>query len=142
MSTENCGCGGNRLEKFYSLFTCDHANCAECSWTNNRCCGYSDSSSDSVITCNSNCVNYYNIPMQDVITSKIKSFGFCITNEDKETGVITGALAVKFTDGCKKLFLNVNKEIYDSLLDANKDFMYINLEQNVCSTDNQCVMIP
>ena len=142
MSTKNCECGGNSLEKFYSLFTCDHANCMECVWTNNKCCGYSDSSSDSVIQCNSNCINFYDINMQEVITSKIKSFGFCITNEDEETGIITGALAIKFTDVCKKLFLNVNKEIYDSLLNANKDFMYINLEQNICSTNNQCIMIP
>lgn len=143
MAIENCPCGGNNLDRFYSLFTCDHANCTECSWTLNSCCNGNSNGDNLVTKCNSKCVNYYSINMQDVITSKIKSFGFCITNEDSETGIITGALAIQFIDGTKKLFLNVNKEIYDSLLNANKDYMYINLEQSVCcSEDNQCVIIP
>lgn len=143
MPIENCNCGGNSIDRFYSLFTCDHANCAECHWTNNKCCtGEYDGSIDELINCSSKCINYYDISMTEVITSKIKSFGFCITNKDEETGIITGALAVQFTDGTKKLYLNINKEIYDSLLNANKDYMFINLSQNVCSDDNQCVIIP
>ena len=49
MAIENCNCGGNQLNRFYSLFTCNHSNCEECHWTNNKCCNgcYSDSSSNS-----------------------------------------------------------------------------------------------
>ena len=143
MPIENCGCGGNNIDRFYSLFTCDHANCAECHWTNNKCClGCYVDTSCTTGDCSSGCINYYDIPMQDVITSKIKSFGFCMTNKDEETGIITGALAVQFIDGTKKLFLNVNKEIYDALVNANKDYMFINLSQSVCNKENQCVTIP
>lgn len=142
MSIENCACGGNNIDRFYSLFTCDHANCKECHWTNNKCCNGCFTSSCESEDCSSGCVNYYNIPMQDVITSKIQSFGFCITNKDEENGIITGALAIKFLDGTKKLFMNINKEVYDSLVNANKDYMFINLSQNICSNDIQCVIIP
>ena len=76
MAIENCNCGGNQLNRFYSLFTCNHSNCEECHWTNNKCCNgcYSDSSSNSS---DSKCINYYDINMQNVITSKIKAFGYC-----------------------------------------------------------------
>lgn len=142
MPIENCGCGGNRLERFYSLFTCDHANCSECRWTNNKCCtGLCDDKTSDIGNCTGNCLNYYNIPMHDVITSKLKSFGFCKTGEN-EDGEIIGALAIQFTDGCKKIFTNVNKEIFDSLMDANKDYMFINVSQNICSENNQCIIIP
>ena len=143
MPIENCACGGNAIDRFYSLFTCDHANCSECSWTNNKCCnGYPTNADSEIGNCINSCVNFYNIPMHEVLPSKIKSFGFCKTSEDTETNTIIGALAIQFTDGTKKLYMNVNKEIFDSLLNANKDFMFINLSQNVCNEDNQCIVIP
>ena len=77
MPIENCGCGGNNIDRFYSLFTCDHANCVECHWTNNKCClGCYVDTSCTTGDCSSGCINYYDIPMQDVITSKIKSIDF------------------------------------------------------------------
>ena len=65
MPIENCACGGNNLDRFYSLFVCDHANCAECHWTNNQCCNgcYSDASLNS--NSNSNCLNFYDINFLD-----------------------------------------------------------------------------
>lgn len=36
MAIENCGCGGNAMDRFYSLFVCDHADCSKCHWTNNH----------------------------------------------------------------------------------------------------------
>ncbi|MDY5929933.1 MAG: KTSC domain-containing protein [Candidatus Onthovivens sp.] len=121
MAIENCNCGGNQLNRFYSLFTCNHSNCEECHWTNNKCCNgcYSDSSSNSS---NSKCINYYDINMQNVITSKIKAFGYC--NNHK-------ALGVQFTDGTKKLYLNVNEDTFKALVDLNKDLLYMFLESNV-----------
>lgn len=141
MPIENCGCGGNSWDRFYSLFTCDRANCKECIWNNNKCClGVDDKISD-IGDCSNGCINYCNIPMQDVITSKIKSFGFCKTKTDKETGEIFGALAIQFIDGTKKLYTNVNKEVYDGLKSANKDYMFINVDQNVCNEEVQCINI-
>lgn len=121
MSIENCKCGGNFLDKYYSLFTCSHSNCEECHWTNNKCCNgcYSDSSSNSS---DSKCINYYDINMQNVITSKIKAFGYC--NNHK-------ALGVQFIDGTKKLYLNVSEETFKALVEQNKDSLYIFLESNV-----------
>lgn len=144
MPIENCGCGGNAIDRFYSLFTCSHANCAECPWTNNKCCN-GINETDTTCDCSNSCVNYYNIPMQDVIVSKIKSFGFCKTNEEIDNEgnhIIYGALAIKFSDGTKKLFMNVNKEIYDNMLASNKDYKYINLEENICNEEHQCILIP
>ena len=133
MAVENCPCGGSQLDRFYSLFTCDHANCVECHWTLNNCCNgcYSDTSNDN---CNdSNCINYYDIKMQNVITSKVKAFGYC--NNHK-------ALAIQFIDGTKKLYLNVEKEVYDDLVALNRDTLYMYLEQNLCTEYTQCVNIP
>lgn len=133
MAIENCACGGSNIDRFYSLFTCDHANCAECHWTNNKCCnGYdSDTSSDS--NCNSKCLNYYDIKMQNVICSRIKAFGYSDNHK---------ALAIQFVDGSKKLYLNVDKQIYDDLIALNKDTLFMYLEQNICTDDNQCIEIP
>ena len=135
MPIENCGCGGNSLDRFYSLFTCSHANCNECHWTNNKCCNgcYTDTSNKSI----SKCLNYYDIDMQNVISSKIKSFGYCDNHK---------ALGVQFTDGTKKLYINVDKNIYNELLDLNKDLLYMYLESNVINPENkesniQCVDI-
>lgn len=142
MAIENCSCGGNNIDKFYSLFTCDRANCNECHWTNNKCCnGSSNNANDDINDCSSECINFYNIPQEKMIVSKIKSFGFCKTHINEETNEIFGALAVTYTDGTKKLYLNVNKEVYDSLKNANKDYLYINLSQNVCNETNQCIII-
>lgn len=142
---ENCACGGNSIDRFYALFTCDRANCNECKWTNNNCCigSYINKETD-IGDCTNGCINYYNIPMHDVIVSKIKSFGFCKTNEvtdDEGNTAIYGALAVQFTNGAKKLFMNVNKELYDNMIADNKDFKYINLEQSLCNSENQCIDI-
>ena len=60
--------------------------------------------------------------MQNVITSKIKAFGYC--NNHK-------ALGVQFTDGTKKLYLNVNEDTFKALVDLNKDLLYMFLESNV-----------
>lgn len=133
MAIENCACGGNVIDRFYSLFVCDHANCAECHWTNNNCCNgcYSDTSSNS--NCNSKCLNYYDIKMQNVISSKIKAFGYCDNHK---------ALGVQFVDGTKKLYLNVDKQIYEDLVALNKDTLFMYLEQNICTDNNQCIEIP
>lgn len=131
MPIENCSCGGNALDRFYSLFTCSHANCSECHWTNNKCCNgcYSDINNNS----NSKCLNYYDINMQNVIFSKIKSFGYCDNHK---------ALGVQFVDGTKKLYLNVDKEIYNDLLNLNKDLLYMHLESNVIENNEvQCISI-
>lgn len=133
MAIENCGCGGNMMDRFYSLFVCDHANCSECHWTNNKCCNgcYSDASSDS--DRNSKCLNYYDIKMQNVISSKIKAFGYCDNHR---------ALGVQFIDGTKKLFLNVDKQIYEDLVALNKDTLFMYLEEHIHAEDNQCIDIP
>ena len=132
MNNVNCSCGGNLTDKFYSLFTCDHANCAQCKWTNNKCCNgcYSDTSSNS--DCNSKCLNYYDINMQNVISSKIKAFGYCDNHH---------ALGVQFVDGTKRLYLNVDKQIYEDLVALNKDTLFMYLEQNVCDEYHQCIDI-
>ena len=130
MSIENCACGGSTLDRFYSLFVCDHANCNECHWTNNKCCN-GDTSSDS--NTDSKCLNYYNIKMQNVISSKIKTFGY----SDKHK-----ALAIQFVDGSKKLILNVDKQLYEDLITLNKDTLFMHLEQNINTDNNQCIDIP
>lgn len=134
MAIENCGCGGNALDRFYSLFVCDHANCSQCIWTNNKCCNgcYADESC-STDTCKDGCLNYYDINMQDVISSRIKSFGYCDNQR---------ALAIQFTDGSKKLYLNVDREIYDDLVALNKDTLYMHLVNSLCNENNQCISIP
>lgn len=133
MAIENCACGGNSLDRFYSLFTCDHANCAQCHWTNNKCCNgcYSDESSNHGRK--SDCLNYYDINMQNVISSKIKAFGYCDNHK---------ALGVQFVDGTKKLYLNVEKQLYEDLVALNKDTLYMWLEKNICTQENQCINIP
>ncbi len=142
MPIENCGCGGSQLDRFYSLFVCDRANCKECKWTNNKCClGVNDENIDIGDCTNNCCINYYNIPMHDVVTPKIKSFGFCKTNVNAETGETFGALAIQFVDGTKKLYTNINKEVYDGLKNANKDYLYINLSQSTCDDNIQCISI-
>lgn len=130
MSIENCSCSGNSLDRFYSLFTCDHTNCKECHWTNNKCCNgcYSDTSSSK-----NTCLNYYDITLQEVIASKIKSFGYCDNYK---------ALAVQFIDGTKKLYLNVEKQIYDDLVALNKDTLFMYLENNINPDTNTCINIP
>ena len=131
MATQNCNCGGNNLDNFYSLFVCDHANCAECHWTNNKCYNgcYSDTSLDS--NCNSKHLNYYDISMQNVISSKIKAFGYCDNHQ---------ALGIQFADGTKRLYLNIDKQIYEDLVALNKDTLLTYLEQNI--DDKQYVEIP
>ena len=143
MPIENCACGGNAMDRFYSLFTCDHANCNECHWTNNKCCnGFSSIDDNDIGDCTNGCVNFYNIPQHDIVVSKIKSFGFCKTDINEDTGEIIGALAVIYTNGDKKLYTNVNKSVYDNLINANKDYLYINLSQNVCNDNVTCISIP
>lgn len=131
---ENCPCGGNLKDKFYSLFVCEHVNCSQCHWTLNSCCNgcYDDSNSNNSDSSKSNCLNYYDINMQPVISSKIKAFGYCDNHN---------ALGVQFVDGTKKLYLNVNKEVYDDLVNLNKDMLYMYLEQNVCDEYHQCINV-
>lgn len=134
MAGENCPCGGNAMDRFYSLFVCDHASCANCHFTLNNCCNgcYSDSSC-STDTCKDGCLNYYDINMQKVISSKIKAFGYCDNHK---------ALAIQFVDGTKKLYLNVDKYVYEDLVALNKDSLYMYLEKTLCNDINQCITIP
>ena len=133
MSNSTCSCGGNDWDRFYSLFVCDHSSCKTCHWTNNKCCNgcYSDTSLDS--NNDSKCLNYYDIKMQNVISSKIKAFGYCDNHK---------ALGVQYVDGSKKLYLNVDKQIYEDLVALNKDVLFMYLEQSTIANANQCVEIP
>jgi|GEM_PF-4153612 len=130
MPIENCPCGGNAMDRFYSLFTCDHV-CSHCHWTFNQCCNgcYAD---ESACNCKGDCVNFYDIKLKPVLLSKIKAFGYCDNHK---------ALGVQYTDGNKKLFLNVEKDIYDGLVELNKDLLSMYLESNL-TEDNQCIVIP
>lgn len=131
MPVENCACGGNNIDRFYSLFTCDHANCAECHWTLNKCCNGCYSNSDS--SNQDGCLNFYDINFKEVINSKIKSFGYCDNHK---------ALGLIFHDGNKKLILNVEREVYDGLVELNKDLLFMFLEENISKETTQCIDIP
>lgn len=132
MSSGNCPCGGNNIDRFYALFTCDHANCAQCHWTNNQCCNGISTENDS-LNCDSDCINFYNLTLQDVITSKLKAFGYCEKHK---------ALGVQFIDGTKKLYLNVDKDLYDGLVALNKDSLFMYLQNYICNDSHQCINIP
>lgn len=132
MPIENCACGGNNVDRFYSLFTCDHANCNECYWTNNKCCNGCYSDDDCSTHSSSSCLNYYDIKMQNVITSRIKSFGYCKNHK---------ALGIQFIDGSKKLILNVEEDVYQGLVDLNKDLLYMYFKENICLDESTCIDI-
>ena len=137
MSLVNCPCGGNKVNQFYSLFTCDHANCKECHNTLNICnTGLDDSDNGWGIDsgkqkCES--INFYNLKFIDTTPSKIKAFGYCDTAQ---------ALGLKFTDGTKRLILNVDKSIYDALCDLNQDLLYNYIDENIDKQISQCINIP
>lgn len=128
--TNPCGpCGGSPLDRFESLFTCSGV-CSDCKWINPRCCNTCyDTNTD---TCKNGCLDFYDINMIPVIQSKIKSFGYCDNFK---------ALGIQFTNGCKKIYMNVDKEIYERLLDLNKDLLYMFLEDNIDPSKNQCINI-
>lgn len=132
MPNIGCNCGGSNIDRFYALFTCDHV-CTSCRWTNNKCCNgcYSTSSSSSSKKSNC-CLNYYDIDMQEVITSRIKAFGYCDNHK---------ALGIQYVDGRKRLYLNVDRSIYEGLVDLNKDLLFMFLEENISSDDNQCIVV-
>lgn len=130
MAIENCGCGGSNLDRFYSLFTCDHV-CSTCKWYNPKCCNSCYDTGNNKST-NHKCLNYYDINMVDVIHSRIKQFGYCDNHK---------ALGIQFTDGTKKLILNVERDVYEGLLDLNKDLLYMYLLENTSSDKNQCITI-
>ena len=123
-------CGGNPLDNFYSLFTCEHVNCEQCHLHLKDCChGIINSSTTE---CKSDCLNFYNIDLQKTICTKVKSFGY----DDKHN-----ALAIVFNNGVKKLFLNVDKSIYYQLIDLNKDMLSIFIDNNICTKEHECIDI-
>jgi len=130
MAFGNCPCGGSMLDRFQSLFTCS-GDCSRCHWTLNTCCNgcYGDTSSSKHT---SDCINFYDINFQNIITSKIRAFGYCDNHK---------ALGIKFANGNKKIYLNVERDVYDGLLDLNKDLLFMFLENNI-GDDNQCINIP
>lgn len=135
MINNSCHCGGNSVDNFYSLFNCSHASCLDCYLNNNKCnngCNNNCSSDSSLETSQFTCINYYDINLENVIASKIKAFGYIEKHN---------ALALKFTDGTKKLILNVNKSIYDELCTLNNDTIYNFLKNNI-NNNNQCINIP
>ena len=127
---ENCPCGGSQLARFYSLFTCDGSSCSNCRWNLNRCCNSCQSLNKN--SCCDGCLNFYDIEMTPVVQSRIKSFGYCDNHK---------ALGVQFQNGEKRLYLNVEREVYDGLVNLNKDLLYMYLKENIDTDENQCVII-
>ena len=128
MANQNCGCGGNAFDNFYSMFVCNRASCEDCHTVNNECCNpcYNDNNN------NSGCLDFYSIDFKNIISSKIKAFGYCDYYK---------ALGIIFVDGTKKLILNVDKSIYDELIRLNTDPICTFLESNL-TNDNYCINMP